>query len=97
MMNMGMSQKIKAQVIVAFGGQNVTLQKETNAEAEKEFKRLRSLITQLDEDGARFLCVDHENGAALVDIKAITALAWTKEQRVMHQVPGSLPVGPFNG
>ena len=80
MMNMGMSQKIKAQLHVIVGPQHISIAFETDEGAQSQWSILVGMLAK--KKPGDFITMSHEMGAVWIDLASIDGATWTKEQRV---------------
>lgn len=94
MMNMGVSQKVKAALHLLIGQQPISVQFETNEGAEREWRTTTSLIGKGDDYLVHHCIITHENGAVWIRLSAVNAVTWTKEARVTAPMGGGGALTP---
>lgn len=96
-MPMAQIQKVNAQLHIVFGTQHIAIAFMSNEIAEGEWKQLCAIMERRINGSTprEFYVIRHDQGEVLIDVDAITAVTWQKEQRVpvnLGAMPSGLPL-----
>lgn len=94
MMNMGQLHKVQAQLHIIIGPQHISIPFESDATAEREFKQTLAMLHEKDR---HYRIINHGQGSVWIDLSAVSAMTWTREQRVATPMPGLAGPMPMHG